>query len=259
MIRRPHLGHRLVPSPAQQEVEAAVHGVEGREEDGNPHAGLGDDKGNGLIPNLRRVPQGWSGRSDRSHRERERGRSRRMKERVEGGQTLASEGRELVARCRREATCEVSPVHTSPPASVLYSRTPARPWIRSSAVPTVAPKAARGARGSSRILVARPTPFPPSAPPPDEQALVEHRGGASRWLGLRPREGSRPRSRSRDRRPAVSLLDALKVGKVTIARGVSTSVLWPHTPRKKSGKHFRKYCVRKILVLTIAFAPKGIT
>lgn len=114
--------------------------------------------------------------------------------------------------------CEVSPVHTSPPAFVLYSRTPARPWIRSSAVPTVAPKAARGARGSSRILVARPTPFPPSAPPPDEQALMEHRGGASRWLGLRPREGSRPRSRSRDKRPAVSLLDALKVGKVTIAR-----------------------------------------
>ena len=35
--------------------------------------------------------------------------------------------------------------------------------------------------------------------------------------------------------------------------------LWPHTPRKKSGKHFQKYCVRKILVLTIAFAPKGIT
>ena len=184
-----------------------------------------------------------------------------MKERVEGGQTLASEGRALVARCRREATCEVSPVHTSPPAFVLYSRTPARPWIRSSAVPTVAPKAARGARGSSRILVARPTPFPPSAPPPDEEALVEHRGGASRGRGLRPREGSRPRSRSRtDGRPAVSLLDALKVGKVTIARpsrGVKHSRLLASHASKEVLETFPEILCPKNPGFDHRFRPQG--
>ena len=148
-----------------------------------------------------------------------------------------------------------------PPASVLYSRTPARPWIRSSAVPTVAPKAARGARGSSRILVARPTL-------PHHQH--HHRTSKLWWsiaggfaMARPPTEGRKPASIPVPRRKTRRLPSRRSQGRQghhsAPLGALSTRVFWPHTPRKKSGKHFQKYCVRKILVLTIAFAPKGIT